>query len=82
MNFIDQLTAQQISAPLQIAPPGGFPVSERAAQSFFASAITYTGVLPPDAPQPRIMDWLRQHQTAVLATSGALFVFAIMKQKR
>jgi len=82
MSIIDYLSAQQIRAPLAIAPPGGFPVTERAAKSFFSSAITYTGVLPPDAPQPGIMDWMRKHQIAVLLTSASLFLLAIMRQKQ
>jgi len=72
-DYIAMLSEQQIQAPL-LQPPPPFPVAEQYALT--DARITYQ--MPQAAG---ILDWLRQHQTAVLLTAGALFVLALAKKR-
>ena len=72
-DYIAMLSEQQIQAPL-LQPPPPYPVTQQYAIS--DAKVTYQ--LPQAAG---ILDWLRQHQTAVLLTAGALFVLALAKKR-
>ncbi len=71
-TFIYDEMQDIIEAPLKIEPPGGFPVQERVSPDFSAT-ITYERVV-----QSKWLQWIEQHQKAILATAAGLMVLAIM----
>jgi len=72
--IIEQLSREQVTAPVLIAPPGGFPVTERS--EITDARITYHATV-----NSSLMDWLRRHQTVVIAVAAGLLVLAVLKKR-